>query len=58
MMTALKPHEAQWVEQRAVEADTTFSDVLAELVRLGISHMNELPAHMQPKEALDLPESA
>ncbi len=57
-MTALKPHEAQWVEQRAVEADTTFSDVLAELVRLGISHMNELPAHMQPKEALDLPESA
>jgi hypothetical protein len=58
MMTALKPQEAQWVEARATEADTTFSDVIAELVRIGIAHMDELPAHMQPKEALDLPESA
>ncbi len=58
MMTALRPHEAEWVEQRATEADTTFSDVIAELVRIGIAHANELPAHIQPKEALHLSETA
>ena len=58
MMTALRPHEAEWVQQRATEADTTFSDVIAELVRIGMAHSDELPAHAQPKEALHLSESA
>jgi len=56
MMTALKPEVAEFVEMRATEADTTFSDVIAELVRVGMAHLDELPVHLQPKEVL--PESA
>jgi hypothetical protein len=56
MMTALKLPEAAWVEERAAEADTTYTEVIAALVRVGMEHLDELPDWLQPKEVL--PESA
>ena len=56
MMTALQLDQAEFVEDRAEAADTSYSDVIAALVRVGMAHLDELPVWLQPKEVL--PETA
>ncbi|MBA2322999.1 MAG: hypothetical protein H0V92_02900 [Pseudonocardiales bacterium] len=58
MITALKVDEAERIRDMGDAASVTYSDLLAGLIRIGLDHLDELPPGLQPKEALQLPESA
>lgn len=59
MITALKVEEAERIRDMADAANVTYSDLLAGLIRVGLDHLDEVPAELLPKEEpLQLPVSA
>ena len=60
MITALKVDEAERIRDLADAADVTYSVLLAGLIRVGLDHLDEVPAELLPpkEEPLQLPVSA
>lgn len=48
MITALKVEEAERIRDMADAANVTYSDLLANLIRVGLEHLDEIPAEMLP----------
>jgi hypothetical protein len=54
MVTRLPVEVGQHVRKLAVERDWSYSDTLAALIAIGLSHLDELPAGSAEQEELPL----